>query len=122
MKRKPKPGDNFDITLYDFETTEYVCANHIDDKYIKSEISRLAKNGKCDYCRKKKNVVPLSEILKIVISGINYLYEDPGDSRYYNKEGVPDMTEILLIFMIYGMIACTWILIMKPFLKIFIII
>ena len=89
MKKKTtiRPGDVFDYEKYDLNTTEYVCANHLEDKYIRNKIRQSGQKGKCDFCNKHRLVVPLSELLKIIIIGIEYLLEDPGDSRYYNKEG-----------------------------------
>ncbi|WP_298152219.1 HEPN-associated N-terminal domain-containing protein [Flavobacterium sp.] len=88
MKSNKKPGDHFDNELYDLDTTEFVCANHIEDDFISKQIRKKGIKGKCDYCQKNRVVVELSEVLKLIINGIDYLFEDPGNSRYLNKEGL----------------------------------
>jgi hypothetical protein len=88
MKKYRKFGDDFDFQLYDLETSEYVCANHIDEDFIKNKIRKEGEIGKCTYCKKKRTVVPLSLLLETIIIGIDYLFEDPANSRYLNKEGL----------------------------------
>ncbi|RZK19791.1 MAG: hypothetical protein EOO43_11510, partial [Flavobacterium sp.] len=88
MKSIKKPGDHFDNELYDLDTKEFVCANHIEDDFITRQIRKKGTKGKCDYCQKNRDVVELSEVLKLIINGIDYLFEDPANSRYLNKEGL----------------------------------
>lgn len=78
----------YEYEIYDFDTNEYVCANHIGDKFIAGKIRQTGQLGQCNYCGKNRIVVPLSEVLKIIVIGIEYLFEDPGNSRYFNKEGI----------------------------------
>lgn len=87
-KRNIKPGDDVDDELYNLETTEYVCSQHIKDDFISKYIKDKGTKGKCDYCNKKINVVELNIVLELLITGIDYLFEDPNQSRYINKEGV----------------------------------
>lgn len=54
MKKYRKFGDDFDFQLYDLETSEYVCANHIDEDFIKNKIRKEGEIGKCTYCKKKE--------------------------------------------------------------------
>jgi hypothetical protein len=86
MKTQTKPGDYVDFELYNLDTTEFVCANHLDDKFIQKKIRKEGKTSKCTYCNKTRIVVPISILLETIITGIDYLFEDPGDSRYLNKE------------------------------------
>lgn len=87
MKHHRKPGDDVDIELYDLDTDTFVCANHLEEKFLKKKIRKEGKIGKCSYCEKKRIIVPLSDLLETIITGINYLFEDPVNSRYLNKEG-----------------------------------
>lgn len=83
-----KPGDDFDVEIYNFNTTEFVCANHFQDSFINKKIKEVGSKGICSYCNKNRIVVELSELLKLIVIGIEYLFEDPNDSRYYNKDGI----------------------------------
>lgn len=83
-----KPGDDFDVEIYNFNTTEFVCANHFQDSFINKKIKEVGSKRICSYCNKNRIVVELSELLKLIVIGIEYLFEDPNDSRYYNKDGI----------------------------------
>lgn len=37
MKKHRKIGDNFDFELYDLDTKEFVCANHLEEKLIQKK-------------------------------------------------------------------------------------
>ena len=87
-KRNIKPGNDVGDELYNLETTEYICSQHIKDDFIKKYIKNNGTKGKCDYCDKRINVVELSVVLELLITGIDYLFEDPNESRYLNKEGL----------------------------------
>lgn len=86
-KRYFKPGDDFDFHLYDFDADEMICKKHINDVFFKDFISKNGKDGICTYCKKRMKVAELSDVLRLIVAGIDYLYEDPVDSRYLNKEG-----------------------------------
>ena len=73
--------------LYNFDTKEFVCSHHIKDDYIKKFILDNGKKGKCDYCECNRKVIELSEVLKLIVVGIDYYYEDANDSRYLRKSG-----------------------------------
>ena len=81
-----KSGDDVDYSLYNFEADENVCDSHISDDFIKSFIKNHGSSGKCTYCGKTKKLVGLSEILKLIVVGINYLFEDPNEFKYYDNE------------------------------------
>jgi RES domain-containing protein len=83
-----KPGDDFDVEIYNFDTTEFVCPNHFQDSFINKKIKEVGSKGICSYCNKNRIVIELSELLKLIVIGIEYLFEDPNDSRYYNKDGI----------------------------------
>lgn len=72
--------------LYDFDTKELVCSHHIKEDYIKKFILTNGKKGKCDYCECNRKVIELSEVLKLIVVGIDYYYEDPNESRYINHD------------------------------------
>lgn len=82
----PKYGDDVDYSLYNIRTTELVCANHIEDDFIKKQIRNHGSYDKCDYCSKRRKVVELSFVLELIIIGIDYLFEDPANSRFLNKD------------------------------------
>ncbi len=84
---KKKHYEALDDEVYDFNTTELLCANHIEDEFIKNFILRNGTASKCTYCHKKRNVVELSTVLELIVTGIECLFEDANDSRFLNKEG-----------------------------------
>ena len=79
-------GDE-DYYAYNLDAKELVCSKHFEDLFLKDFILKNGYSAKCNYCGKKRKVVELSEILKLIIVGINCLFEDANESRYYNKEG-----------------------------------
>lgn len=83
-----KYGDIVGYEVYNFNTTEYICSHHIDDDFIKQEILRNAIWGKCNYCESpRKKVVELSFVLRLIVVGLDCLFEDAIDSRNLNREG-----------------------------------
>lgn len=53
-----------------------VCANHIDDKYIKRFVQKNGESGQCDYCKKKVKVVDLDILMPFIMEGILHFYGD----------------------------------------------
>jgi hypothetical protein len=74
--------------LYNFDTTEFLCSHHIEEKYIIKFILINGKIRRCSYCKSKRKSLELSEVLKLIVDGINFNYEDPNNTRYYNKDNV----------------------------------
>lgn len=72
--------------LCNFDTKELVCSHHIQEDFIKKFILTNGKKGKCNYCEGNRKVIALSEVLKLIVVGINYYYEDPNESRYINHD------------------------------------
>lgn len=72
--------------LYNFDSKELVCSHHIQEDFIKKFILTNGKKGMCDYCECNRKVIELSEVLKLIVVGINYYYEDPNNSRYINHD------------------------------------
>src|SRR5437764_324409 len=72
--------------LYNFDSDEHVCNAHINDGFIKKFINANGVLNECAYCKKKKRVIELSKILKLIVVGINYLFEDPVQFKYFDKE------------------------------------
>jgi hypothetical protein len=65
----------------------FVCPNHIDDYAIKRHIVFNGRKGRCNYCKREKAKVVKFEFLMICISsGVNYLYDDAGNSMFYASE------------------------------------
>jgi len=85
--KKMKPGDDVDYEPYDLDTTEFVCSKHINESFIKKHIRNIGVKGTCNYCGRKLKVVELRQLLELIIVGIEYLFEDPLNTRSYNKEG-----------------------------------
>lgn len=83
----PKFGDDVDFQLYDFNTTKKLCKKHIEVPFFKNYIGSNGQFDRCDYCGQNRKIVDLSNILRLIIVGIDYLYEDPVNSRYLNKDG-----------------------------------
>ena len=87
-RRNIKPGDDIGYDQYNFDTSEFICSQHLKDDFIMKFIKENGSKGECNYCKKKINVVELNQVLDLIVTGINYLYEDPANSRYLNKEGI----------------------------------
>jgi hypothetical protein len=96
-------GDE-DNYSYNLDAKELVCSKHFKDSFLKGFILKNGYNAKCNYCGKKRKVVELSEILKLIIVGINCLFEDANESRYYNKDGEHGFDGNTMLFddLIYG--------------------
>ncbi|WP_034889497.1 HEPN-associated N-terminal domain-containing protein [Gillisia sp. Hel_I_29] len=87
-KRNFKTGNDVGDELYNLETKEYVCSQHIKNAFIEKYIKDKGTKGICDYCDKKINIVELNVVLELLITGIDYLFENPNESRYLNKDGL----------------------------------
>ena len=81
-----KYGDDVDYCKYNLKTKEKVCSHHINDCFIKQHITQNGKFEICSYCGKKVKVIDLKNLLQLIITKIDYLFEDPADSRYLNKD------------------------------------
>lgn len=85
-----KFGDDVDYNLYNFDAAERVCSSHINDEFFKKLIKGSTTTAKCDYCKKVKPVIELSELLRLIVIGIDYLFEDPTNFKYLDKESETD--------------------------------
>lgn len=83
-KRYFKPGDVEEGYYFDIGT--YVCKNHFEDDFLNDYIRKKGENGVCSYCNKRLVVIELEAVLIIIAIGLDYIYEDPLNSRYYNKD------------------------------------
>ncbi len=83
-KRYHKPGDP--IEGYYFDIGTFVCKSHFNDYFLNNHIKLNGKKGTCSYCKKYKIVLELEFVLELISVGMDYIYEDPLNSRYYNKE------------------------------------
>ncbi len=83
-KRFLKPGDPQEGYYFDIGT--FVCQNHFHDDYVNNHIRENGKKNRCSYCGKKRIVVELESVLEILAIGLDYIYEDPANSRYLNKD------------------------------------
>lgn len=71
---------------YNLNANQIVCSQHIDNKYIKRYIQKNGFTGKCEYCGKTLKVIELSEVLKLIVIGINYLFDDPNNTKFVNHD------------------------------------
>jgi len=83
-KRYHKPGDP--VEGYYFDIGTFVCGGHFKDDFLNNHIKENGDKGSCSYCDKNRIVVELESILEVLADGLSYLYEDPADSRYLNKD------------------------------------
>ncbi|WP_299667203.1 HEPN-associated N-terminal domain-containing protein [uncultured Polaribacter sp.] len=83
-KRYHYPGDVEEGYYFDIGT--YVCKNHFNDDFLNNYIGNNGIRGICSYCDKRLVVIELEAVLTLIAVGLSYIYEDPLDSRYYNKD------------------------------------
>ena len=61
-----------------------ICANCIDEEYFKKHIESNNILGICTYCGNKKNILELNTIIKDIIEGIEFIYDDPVNGLGYS--------------------------------------
>jgi hypothetical protein len=83
-KRYFKPGDVEEGYYFDVGT--FVCQNHFNDDFLNEKIRKEGEKGICSYCSKKLIVIELEVVLTLIAIGLDYVYEDPVNGRYYNKD------------------------------------
>jgi hypothetical protein len=83
-KRFLNPGDPEEGYYFDIGT--FVCQNHFYDDYVNDHIRENGKKNQCSYCGKKRIVIELESVLEILANGLDYIYEDPANSRFLEKE------------------------------------
>ena len=83
-----KYGDDVDFELYNLKANENLCYEHLNADFINREIEHNGEIRKCTYCHKSRKTYKLSQVLELLIVGIEYLFEDPANSRYLNKESL----------------------------------
>jgi len=83
-RRFNKPGDPEEG--YYFNIGSFVCQNHFYDDYINNHIEENGKKSRCSYCGKVRVVIELESVLEILADGLNYIYEDPANSRFLEKD------------------------------------
>ena len=103
----------------------FVCSRHISDYAVRNFIKGSEQKGKCSYCDKKGKIVTFLELMKLIMFGIDLMYEDAAnwmsyDSReggylgktYYNGELIDELLEIdnyeLQEDITYGIADLTW--------------
>ncbi|WP_027218647.1 HEPN-associated N-terminal domain-containing protein [Butyrivibrio fibrisolvens] len=78
-----------------------VCAGCITEPFISKKIKYSRNRGKCSYCGRRRNVLPMDDVLKIVVSALRKEYESadlvvPWDSDIHDyAEHVPTMWETI---------------------------
>lgn len=83
------------------DTDKVVCAGCITEPYILKKIKYSGKKGKCSYCGRKRNVLPMEDVLKIIVSALREEYESadsavPWDADiHYYAEHIPMMWETI---------------------------
>jgi len=83
-KRFLKPGDVEEGYYFDIGT--FVCQGHISNDFLNAHIGKNGDRGTCSYCKRNKVVLELESVLEVIADGLNFIYEDPANSRYLNKE------------------------------------
>ncbi|GAA3607835.1 HEPN-associated N-terminal domain-containing protein [Flavivirga amylovorans] len=83
-KRYLKPGDVEEGYYFDIGT--YVCKNHFNDCFLNEYIGKQGEKGICSYCNKRLIVIELEAVLTLIAVGLDYVYEDPANGRYLNKD------------------------------------
>jgi len=83
-KRYLYPGDVEEGYYFDIGT--YVCKNHFKDDYLNEHIVKQGEKGICTYCDKKLIVIELEVVLTLIAVGLEYVYDDPANGRFLNKD------------------------------------
>jgi len=83
-KRYLKPGDVEEGYYFDIGT--FVCQNHFNDDFLNEKIRKEGEKGICSYCNKRLIVIELEAVLTLIAVGLDYVYEDPANGRYLNKD------------------------------------
>lgn len=64
-----------------------IFAYHVEDDFINLFIKKKGKIDNCDYCNRRKKVIPFEDFFSLLDVGLNYLFEDVNDSRYIDHDG-----------------------------------
>lgn len=65
-----------------------LCVSHIDDGSIKRFISQHYESDYCDYCKRRKKVIDLEDLMKHIMSFVNVKYTDARhEVMYVSAEG-----------------------------------
>lgn len=74
----------------------YVCRDCIGNKALKEYISNKGIMAYCNYCRQRRKVVTVENLLEPIMSGINFQYEN-ADNYYFDGETPTSVTTYELI-------------------------
>ena len=67
---------------------KFICNQHLNDYAINEHIDNISVSGKCSYCNKEKDVIPLRALMFFIMEGISFLYENAANWMSYNtREG-----------------------------------
>ena len=83
-KRYLHPGDYEEGYYFDIGT--FVCEDHFNDYFLINHIQKEGKSGFCSYCEENRIVTELESVLEVIAGGLGFIYEDPAESRYLNKD------------------------------------
>ncbi|MDP1843251.1 MAG: HEPN-associated N-terminal domain-containing protein [Sediminibacterium sp.] len=64
---------------------KYVCSHHIDDYAIKDFILKYSDIGRCSYCKNKRKVALVKDVVNFINNGLGVFYEDPANSMGYDS-------------------------------------
>lgn len=65
-----------------------VCAAHIDDYAVRLFVKRNGEQGRCDYCKRNKLVIPLETLMEFLTDALVHFYTDPANfMTYISSEG-----------------------------------
>ena len=67
------------------DSDKSVCSFCIGDKYISNHIRQNGSKGKCSFCNKSRNILPVTDIIEIIMKVINRDYMDAEGNIPYDR-------------------------------------
>ncbi len=58
---------------------ENICDSCIQEDFISKYIQETGNNGECSFCKKKRIVMEIDEVVELIQDGIEYIYDDPAN-------------------------------------------
>lgn len=67
-------------------TNKVICPNCISEDYLSKYINDNGDAGICSYCKRRKIVSPLDEVISIIVNGIYFKYNHPENGAGWDSE------------------------------------